>query len=136
MAIASVCTYTISGNTDGSKILERYQCPPSVSLALPPVGVQRTAEQLLHTTTLWEWLNTVVLRITIHSLTHTLQRLHVLTSVTLPAAAERGIFMHAWPIMQASFKCSHWFHRHNTTKHTASSDLEYCGEKSKMVYKD
>jgi len=35
---------------------------PSVSRALPPVGVQSTAEQLLHTTTVCEWLNTVVLR--------------------------------------------------------------------------
>ena len=32
-----------------------------MSLVLPPVGVHKTAEQLLHTTTLWEWLNTVVL---------------------------------------------------------------------------
>ena len=39
-------------------------CSPSVSLALPPVGVHSTAEQLLHTTTLWEWLNTVVLHST------------------------------------------------------------------------
>ncbi len=37
-----------------------------MSLALPPVGVQSTAEQLLHTTTLWEWLNTVVLQDNIH----------------------------------------------------------------------
>ena len=36
---------------------------PSVNLALPPVGVHRTAEQLLHTTTLWEWLKTVVLQV-------------------------------------------------------------------------
>ena len=34
---------------------------PSVNLALPPVGVHNTAEQLLQTTTLCEWLNTVVL---------------------------------------------------------------------------
>lgn len=34
---------------------------PSVSLALPPVGVQRTALQLGHITTLVEWLNTVVI---------------------------------------------------------------------------
>ena len=34
---------------------------PSVSLALPPVGWQRTVWQLPHTTTVWEWLNTVVL---------------------------------------------------------------------------
>ena len=39
----------------------RQLVSPSVSLALPPVGVHSTAEQLLHTTTLWEWLNTVVL---------------------------------------------------------------------------
>ena len=38
-----------------------------MSLALPPVGVQSTAEQLLHTTTLWEWLNTVVLHDSTHS---------------------------------------------------------------------
>ena len=48
-------------NTDGSMVIEITKDPPSVSLALPPVGVQSTAEQLLHTTTLWEWLNTVVL---------------------------------------------------------------------------
>ena len=39
------------------------KCSPSVRRALPPVGVHSTAEQLLHTTTVWEWLNTVVLRI-------------------------------------------------------------------------
>lgn len=35
-----------------------------MSLVLPPVGVHSTAEQLLQTTTLWEWLNTVVLHST------------------------------------------------------------------------
>ena len=30
--------------------------------ALPPVGVQSTAEQLLQTTTVWLWLKTVVLQ--------------------------------------------------------------------------
>lgn len=34
---------------------------PSVSLALPPVGVQSTMLQLGHMTTLVEWLNTVVI---------------------------------------------------------------------------
>lgn len=34
---------------------------PSVSLARPPVGWQSTVWQLPHTTTVWEWLNTVVL---------------------------------------------------------------------------
>lgn len=34
---------------------------PSVRRARPPVGVQSTAEQLLQTTTVWEWLKTVVL---------------------------------------------------------------------------
>lgn len=34
---------------------------PSVSLALPPVGVQSTVWQLGHSTTVCEWLNTVVL---------------------------------------------------------------------------
>ena len=34
---------------------------PSVRRALPPVGVQSTAEQLLQTTTVWLWLKTVVL---------------------------------------------------------------------------
>ncbi len=38
------------------------QNAPSVKRALPPVGVHRTAEQLLHTTTLCEWLKTVVLQ--------------------------------------------------------------------------
>ena len=58
---------------DGLKSQERLaesvqviKYPPSVSLALPPVGVQSTAEQLLHTTTLWEWLNTVVLHKSIY----------------------------------------------------------------------
>jgi len=32
-----------------------------VRRALPPVGVQSTAEQLLQTTTVWLWLKTVVL---------------------------------------------------------------------------
>lgn len=35
---------------------------PSVRRARPPVGVQSTDEQLLQTTTVWEWLNTVVLQ--------------------------------------------------------------------------
>ena len=30
--------------------------------ALPPVGVHRTVEQLLQTTTVWLWLKTVVLQ--------------------------------------------------------------------------
>lgn len=34
---------------------------PSVSLALPPVGVHRTVLQLGHITTFVEWLNTVVI---------------------------------------------------------------------------
>lgn len=34
---------------------------PSVSFALPPVGVQSTVWQLGHSTTVCEWLNTVVL---------------------------------------------------------------------------
>eukprot|EP00795_Rhopilema_esculentum_P010367 gene10367-19068_t len=34
---------------------------PSVSLALPPVGWQSTVEQLTHNTTVWAWLNTVVI---------------------------------------------------------------------------
>lgn len=33
-----------------------------MSLALPPVGTHSTALQLGHTTTVWEWENTVVLR--------------------------------------------------------------------------
>ena len=52
-----------------SKRLDTLQClekpllgAPSVSRALPPVGVHSTAEQLLHTTTVCEWLKTVVLR--------------------------------------------------------------------------
>ena len=39
-----------------------YHSAPSVRRALPPVGVQRTAEQLEHTTTVCEWLKTVVLQ--------------------------------------------------------------------------
>lgn len=35
---------------------------PSVRRAFPPVGTHRTVLQLVHTTTVWEWLNTVVLR--------------------------------------------------------------------------
>lgn len=35
---------------------------PSVRRALPPVGLHSRAEQLLHTTTVWLWLKTVVLR--------------------------------------------------------------------------
>lgn len=35
---------------------------PSCSLALPPVGWHRTVWQFPHTTTVWEWLNTVVLQ--------------------------------------------------------------------------
>jgi hypothetical protein len=35
---------------------------PSVRRALPPVGVQRTVEQLPQRTTVWECENTVVLR--------------------------------------------------------------------------
>lgn len=34
---------------------------PSVRRAWPPVGWHRTAEQLPHNTTVWEWLNTVVM---------------------------------------------------------------------------
>ncbi len=37
---------------------------PSVSRALPPVGVHSTAEQPPHSTTVWEWEKTVVLRVT------------------------------------------------------------------------
>lgn len=33
-----------------------------MSLAFPPVGTHSTALQLGHTTTVWEWLNTVVLQ--------------------------------------------------------------------------
>jgi hypothetical protein len=33
-----------------------------VSLAFPPVGWQRTVWQPGHTTTVWEWLKTVVLQ--------------------------------------------------------------------------
>jgi hypothetical protein len=33
-----------------------------MSLALPPVGTHSTELQLVHVTTVWEWLNTVVLR--------------------------------------------------------------------------
>ncbi|RWW40425.1 hypothetical protein BHE74_00054164 [Ensete ventricosum] len=36
---------------------------PSVSLARPPVGWQRTVWQFPQTTTVCEWLNTVVLQI-------------------------------------------------------------------------
>lgn len=36
---------------------------PSVRRALPPVGVQSTDEQLLQTTTVCEWLKTVVLHV-------------------------------------------------------------------------
>jgi hypothetical protein len=35
---------------------------PSVSLAFPPVGWQSTVWQPGQTTTVWEWLNTVVLQ--------------------------------------------------------------------------
>ena len=35
---------------------------PSVRRALPPVGWQSMTEQLPHSTTVWAWLNTVVLR--------------------------------------------------------------------------
>ena len=35
---------------------------PSVKRALPPVGTHRTVLQLVHTTTVCEWLNTVVLQ--------------------------------------------------------------------------
>lgn len=35
---------------------------PSVSRALPPVGTHSTVLQLGHTTTVCEWLNTVVLQ--------------------------------------------------------------------------
>lgn len=31
--------------------------------AFPPVGVQSTAEQALQSTTVWEWLKTVVLEV-------------------------------------------------------------------------
>ena len=34
---------------------------PSVSLALPPVGWANTVLQLTHSTTVWAWLNTVVI---------------------------------------------------------------------------
>ena len=37
-------------------------CAPSVRRAFPPVGTQSTVLQLGHTTTVCEWLNTVVLR--------------------------------------------------------------------------
>jgi hypothetical protein len=40
----------------------KLQCLPSVRRAFPPVGVHSTAEQLLHTTTVWLWLKTVVLQ--------------------------------------------------------------------------
>ena len=46
---------------------------PSVSRALPPVGVHSTAEQLLHTTTVCEWLKTVVLRANKHKESSTLR---------------------------------------------------------------
>ena len=46
---------------------------PSVSRALPPVGVHSTAEQLLHTTTVCEWLKTVVLRTNKHKESGTLR---------------------------------------------------------------
>ena len=38
-----------------------HAASPSVRRALPPVGVHSTAEQLPHSTTLWEWLKTVVM---------------------------------------------------------------------------
>lgn len=41
---------------------QSLSCSPSVRRARPPVGVHSTAEQLLQTTTVWEWLNTVVLQ--------------------------------------------------------------------------
>ena len=40
----------------------QHHSAPSVRRALPPVGVQRTAEQLEQTTTVCEWLKTVVLQ--------------------------------------------------------------------------
>ena len=61
-----------------------------MSLALPPVGVQSTAEQLLQTTTLWEWLNTVVLRSTIPLSAHILPCMQCLSQITLFAAAGLG----------------------------------------------
>lgn len=39
----------------------RLKLQPSLSLAFPPVGTHRTALQLGHTTTVCEWLNTVVI---------------------------------------------------------------------------
>ena len=41
----------------------RCRCDaPSVRRALPPVGTHSTVLQLGHTTTVWLWLNTVVLQ--------------------------------------------------------------------------
>lgn len=34
---------------------------PSVNLALPPVGVHKTVEQLSQVTAVWAWENTVVM---------------------------------------------------------------------------
>ena len=49
-------------NSDGPVVMYIVRDAPSVRRALPPVGVQSTAEQLLQTTTVWLWLKTVVLR--------------------------------------------------------------------------
>lgn len=52
----------------GESIWHHHQSPfllkehPSVSLARPPVGWHNTVWQFPHTTTVWEWLNTVVLK--------------------------------------------------------------------------
>lgn len=56
---------------------------PSVRRALPPVGVQRTVEQLLHTTTVCEWLKTVVL----HSEGHSSEPLKSFGPVIHPGSA-------------------------------------------------
>ena len=54
----------------GEERVEEGEGVPSVNLARPPVGVHRTDEQLLHTTTVCEWLNTVVLHhLTVLSMT-------------------------------------------------------------------
>ena len=64
--------------TRSRSIDNKLQCSPSVRRAFPPVGVHSTAEQLLHTTTVWLWLKTVVLQIETKEVsTHDQQHLHI-----------------------------------------------------------
>lgn len=71
-----------------------WQCIPSVSLARPPVGVQRIAEQLLHCTTVWELLNTVVLQQSNTSVR--IQKSKVSSTKTRPLPTNNAVHIHSY----------------------------------------